>query len=620
MPLSEQRSTKLLRMSEIIYMCLTALSFYLLIMSRTGEARTVWQVLHPAFIPVLFVATFFLLAIMFSSEKTTNKMLFIIVYSIFIHSFFPIVFPAGDNSGQQMILGQIRRVFDNTIIHGLSGWPSQSLQIFLVEMFDGINLQAALSVIFARMLNVDIFYVHLFFVPVLWGVFIPIASFLTTKTLGGGEKASVLSSLLVSAFPYATYFGAISVPNSLGFIFFFYSLCFMLKYLASNDSKTAYLMVAFSLFSFLSHYLTGIMSFSFIFLAVVFKAYESEKRSPCVIPRASLIVSFFLCLSLLPMSFIYLRFVGSITPVFTIAKFQELPAEEIAGLLLVGELIYGFDLQTMLLVVIGPALGLLWMICLLYKLEKKPTAKFSTPILFLFAAFMVVLIDYRVLKLLMEGLPLNEERLWVFRDFIAVPFVALAICSAVSSVNKFLKARHPSAMFLTRLRNLSKRNVLYVLALLLTLNVLIPTVLAGWVTYSLRAAYPRIAPLQTTLYELEAVRHIEENTEEKYVVIGDVWTIFAGEVIVGIKNPRAYYFGEFNKTGYDLFLNMTQDPSPQWMLHAMNYTDTTTAYFIITEPRVGTEEYNRIVTEAGTRLPIYDVFGEGKLHIFYYTK
>jgi len=447
-------------------------------------------------------------------------------------------------------------------------------------MVRGINLQAALSTIFARMLSVDIFYVHLFFVPVLWGIFVPIASFLTTKALGGGEKAAVLSSLLISAFPYATYFGAISVPNSLGFIFFYYSIYFMLKHLSSNDSKTAYWMVAFSFFSFLSHFLTGIMSFSLLFFAISFKTYESEKRPLSITTRISLLASLFASVSLLPLSFIYLRLFVPTTSVFGLGKFYELPAEEIAGLLLIGELVYGFDLKTILILVTGPALGLLSTMYLLYKLKRNPTAKFRAPILFLFAAFIVVLVDYRVLKLFMEGLPLNEERLWVFRDFIAAPFVALAIYAAFSSLKNFLKATSLPTISIATLKKLSKGNILRISSLLLTLNVLIPVVLGGWITLSLTAAYPHVAPLQTTWYELEAVKHIEENTTEKYVVIGDIWTIFAGEMIVGIYNPQAFYFGEYDPRGYDLFSKMRRDPSPQTMIEAMNQTgtDTTIAY------------------------------------------
>jgi len=549
-------------------------------------------------------------------------MLLIIVHSILLHSFFSIVFPAGDLSGQQIVLGRTRRVFDNTILHGLSGWPTRTLQIFLVEMFDGINFQAALSVIFARMLSTDIFYVHLFFVPVLWGIFVPIASFLITKTLGGDEKTSVLSSLLVSAFPYTTYFGAISVPNSIGFIFFFFSLYFMLKHLTSNDSKTAYWMVTFSFFSFLSHFLTGIMSFSLLLLAIAFKAYEREKRSPSVTPKISLIVSFLVCVSLLPLSFIYLNYFGSTRAVFTLDKFSQMSLQEIIGSFFLGELVYGFDIKTILLYVTGPALAFLWMIYLLHKLRRNPTAKFRTPILFLVTAFMMVLIDYRVLKLFMEGLPINEERLWVFRGFIAAPFVALAIYAVVSSLKNSLKATSLPTISVATLKGLSKGNILRILSLLFALNVLIPVLLGGWITLSLSAAYPKIAPLQTTWYELEAVKYIEENATEKYVVIADIWTIYAGEMIVGINNPRAYYFKEFNKTGYDLFADMKREPSPEWMLLAMNYTDTTIAYFIVTEPRLGTEEFNNIVSRIlqDKQLTLFYMSDNGKLYVFSHRK
>jgi hypothetical protein len=236
----------------------------------------------------------------------------------------------------------------------------------------------------------------------------------------------------------------------------------------------------------------------------------------------------------------------------------------------------------------------------------------------------MILVDYRILKLFMDGLPFNEERLWVFRDFIAVPFVALATYGVFSSISAFRKAHYSSIMSFASLKTLSKGKIAHVLALSFTMNLLIPAVLSGWVTFSLTAAYPQIAPLQTTSYELEAVRSIEENTTEKYVVIGDLWTIYAGEVIVGINNPKAYYFAESDKTGHDLFVNMTRDPSPKWMLLAMDYTNTTVAYFIVTEPRFDTEEFNRAITKARQNgLKVYGPpggFGDGKLYVFYYEK
>ena len=621
MPPIERGSTKLLGICEILYLSLTVLAFYLLVASRTGEAHTVWQVLHPAFIPTLFVTTSLLLAILFISGKTTHKMLLVIAHSILIHSLFSMIFPAGDLSGQQMILGRTRLVFDNTVLYNWSVWPTKTIQMFIFEMFRGVNLQAALSTIFARMLSIDVFYVHLSLVPVLWGVFVPIASFLITKTVSGSERAAVLSSLLVSAFPYTIYFGAISVPNSLGFIFFLYSLYFMLRHLSPSQSKTAYWMVAFSVFSFISHYLTGVMSVSLLLLTLAFKAYAEEKLPHSVTARASLLVTFLFCASLLPLSFIYLGLVNTAAaPVFSLDKLYELPLGEILGLFLIGELTYGFDIKTIILVTAGSLLALLWMIYLLCSLKRNPSARYRTHILFLFAAFVLMLIDYRILKIFMTRLPLNAERLWVFRDLIAAPFVALAVCAVFSALETSLKIKSMPAKITSSLMTLSKGNFLRALSLVLALNILIPALLGGWITISLSAAYTHLAPLQTTWYELDAVKYIDQNTKEEYVVIGDIWTIYAGEVIVGINNPRAYYFGEYNKTGYDLFANMRQDPSPQWMLLAMNYTNTTTAYFIVTEPRLGTEEFNRVVSKTKETLTVFHITGEGKLYVFSYKE
>lgn len=110
----------------------------------------------------------------------------------------------------------------------------------------------------------------------------------------------------------------------------------------------------------------------------------------------------------------------------------------------------------------------------------------------------------------------------------------------------------------------------------------------------------------------------------QYVAIGDIWTIFAGEVIVGINNPRAYYFLEYNKIVHDLFVNMSRDHSPKWMLSAMNHTNTTVAYFIVTEPRLGTEEFNEVLSKARENsLQVYgrpEGFGNGKLYVFSYRK
>jgi len=489
-----------------------------------------------------------------------------------------------------------------------------------MEALAGTNLQAALSTIIGRMLSTDVLYVHLFLVPVLWGVFVPVGSFLLTRAIGGNEKASVLASLLISAFPFSTYFGAISVPNSLGFIFFLFSFYFIVKYLSSQSSKTLYLMLIFSFFSFFAHFFTGIMSISFLILAVALKTRETEKAQSALASKILIAVAFVVCLGLLPMAFVYLRFFGSPTNVaFTLDKLIELPLSRRVGLFFLGELIYGFDLQTIIFMIAGPTLAFLYMVYLFFKSRRSPNAKLRLEIIFLFLAFLVTLIEYRILKIFMEGLPINEERLWVIRDMIAASFAALAIVQIVSALQA-LRAKFSTVETIPRLKADARSNRLQALGLTLILAILVPAFLGGWITFSLRAAYPQVAPLQTTWYELEAVRYIEENTNEKYVVISDIWTIYAGEVVVGINNPNAYYFGVHSQLGHDLFANMSKNPSPEWMLSAMNQTETTLAYFIITEPRVGTEEFNNITARVQeTPLTLFYVSENKELRVYSYS-
>ena len=616
-------STRLLRVGEILYLLLIGLSVYSLIASRAGEAHTVWEVMHPAFMPVLFVATSILTAILLASEERVRvKLILIVVYSILIHSFFSVIFPGGDLGGQQTMLGRSRLVDENAVLYGALDPGGTTSTIY--DWFRGENFQAALTVALARMLSIDLMWVHLFLVPVLWGVFTPIAAYLITFIVTKNTKTSVLASVLISALPYTIYFGAISVPNSIGFIFFFYSLYFILKYLSSNERRIIILTLIFCFFSFLTHYLTGMMSISFFILATAFKPFAGRGERSAA-SRVSIVASFILSVVLLPLSLIYLRyFRPSIQTAFTFEKISQLPLQEAVGLLLLGELTYVSDPLTVFLVIVGPIIGVAGIVYLLRYLRRNPLTESRATVLFLSVAFLLVITDYRILKLFMENVPFSEERLWIFRDLVVVPFVAMAIFTAFTSLKSFLRKSFASPLKDVGLRNLPKVSFRRVSGLLLAVNVLFSVALGGWLTLSLTAAYPQVAPLQTTSYELAAVEFIDKTTSEKYVVIGDIWTIFAAERFVGNRNPRAYYFGEYKTIGFGFFANMTRDPSTTWMDQAMDYTNTTVAYFIVTQPRLGAEAFNNVVHKTiENGLPIYGPqqgFGDGKLYVFYHRR
>jgi len=347
------------------------------------------------------------------------------------------------------------------------------------------------------------------------------------------------------------------------------------------------------------------------------KPYKGEKPTSLA---TRLIVTFVFCASLLPLSLVYFRFFrANSSTTFNLEKPAGLPIQEIVGMSLFGDFANSFNVLVPILTVIGPTLAFLYMVYLLHKLCRNHEARSKATHTFAFLAFLMISADYLILTLFMDELPFNSERLWVLRDFIATPFVAQAIFQLVSQTKRLSHAEFLRPPSLNHLRTVIKTGALRSLGILIILNIIIPSIIGGWLVLSLSAAYPQVASLQTTQYELDAVKYIEGNTHEKYVVICDVWTIYAGEVIVGISNPSAYYFDEFSQLGHELFTNMSREPSPKWMLSAMNLTYTAVAYFIVSEPRIGAEEFNRIITSVEEPLSLFYVSPNEKLYVFSYS-
>ena len=624
--ITERSIVKRLYGLRLMYLVSFVLSLYLLLISRSGEVYTVWGVLNPFFMPAFFVATLLLVAIVLSSESTTLKLLFIILHSVLSHMFFVAVFPAGDVGIQQVTLGYTRRVFQNAFTPG-NLWPAPNILIQIFYWVSGINLQMAFSVLFARMFSVDVFWSHLLLVPILWGVFVPVIAFMITRALGGSERVSALSSVMISAFPATIFWGAFSVPNSLGFIFAFGAMYFLLGYISKNGNYLLPMTLIFSFLSLASHFLTGILSLSLLVLAVGFKKHENEKGRSFMTARYLLLTSLIFSASLLPMSLLYLKFVSPLYAVFSLEKLYGLSVSEMVGVFLLGDYFYYYASPlSMAIHVLGPLLGLLGMLCGIRRAKHGLWGTLCRiGVLFLFIGFLLIFIDYRILRFFMVGVPFREERIWLYRDFMLFPFVSFGGFAILKMLREKITLRLPtkkgnpkltSKPFLARPRlNLSSL-VLYTLILLF---------ISGWITASVYYSYPHIAPLQTTSYEMEAIKYIDEHTAEKYVVICDQWIIFAGQMFEGLYNPNAYYFAHTDPRGVKLFLEMKTNPSVDTMVEAMKYNNATIAYFIIEKPRMGTEMYKRIIDQAQqNNLQTYNIFyypeGQEKLRIFIYQK
>ena len=630
-----------LHIARFLYLLTLAFLFYMLFQKRSGEVYTVWGVIDYSFIMLFLTSTFLLLLLLFSSERTKYKLLFTVMHSILSHTFMVIIFPAGNVGVQQMLLGTTRPIYENTMTHGY-GWTIESIQSKIYALVRGKNFQASFSVILARMFSVDVYWIHLLLVPLLWGIFVPIVAFMVSKALGGNEKISALSSLAISLFPANILWGAASIPNGMSYVFFFCFIYFLLKYMKSNGTRNLFLVTTFFFASLLSHVLAGTIALSLLFLTYGIKNYQREKDNSGTSAKFTLVMAFILSVSLLPFALVLRRFFyPRAIAHFSLEELYQLTPVQAFFSLLFGDY-FGFISReayiTASIFGIAPLIGLIGMIYILRTSGKKSRKRSVDPrVLLLFLGFLMIVVDDRIVKFFMADVPFVEfERLWLFRDFLLASFVAVFIKSAIARIRDFLD-RLSKNVFSFFHKTPPKHKVSKVLSPLayapsvsgvslgsVLAYIMVLTIVAGWVTASVYYAYPRWGPLQTTSYEIEAVKFIEQNTTERYIVICDQWIIFAGQMFVGIENPQAYYFPSTDPEGIALFIKMKNNPENQTMIEALKINNATTTYFIIEKPRLGTQIYNSIIQQAQqNNLQTYKTFaykGEEKLRIFRYKK
>lgn len=614
---------------RLVYILMIGSLSYMLFLARSGEIYTVWETLPTAFLPAFFVASVLLLLIVFSSsEEVRYKLLFVIVFSILSHSFSAIVFPAGGIGPQQGEgLSITRLMFDSTVHDGWAPWPPNNILVLLFNWFRGENFQSTLSIIFARMLGVDVYWTHVWLSPILWGMFLPIIIFAVTRILGGNETTSIVASLLITAFPLIVLWGTFSVPNSLGYIFFLLYVLFLMKYLSSPKLKVLFLMATFFVASILSHLLTGIVALSLLLLAVALKAYESEKKESPLIAKTSLVSAFLLSTILLPFALLLQRIVYPRYTSFSLYPLGGFPITSVLSLFLIGEYA-SFNIEAIPVFLAGPLLGIIGLVYILRRRRKeKSSQQINLSLLLVSLGYLMVLIDYRILKLFMVNVPFGADRMFVFEYLLIAPFVAFVINGVFTYLHK--KSPRPDS----KRKQLSSASTNFDQMRLhkrqMVVYIIVTIMLASWLTGSVYYAYPHYGFLQITDYEIEAARYIETNTNKTYIVICDQWFAYAGGMLVGVNNTCAFYFGSVSRAGIELFNSLKEDPSVNTMNKTLTRMERDGShfeiiYFLVEEPRLGTDEFNRVVTEAlENNLKVYYKYptsGEAKLYIFYYER
>jgi len=561
------------------YLALFVYMVYLLLMSRTPTTAPLWAVFNPAYLGVYFVMTLLLLALIAKKGNSNLRLGLLILHCIVSHIFW-------------VALYETRMGFD----YWIGGWVSRgaysgevpqwniftaSAPLVRIFHFSQMVLSPYMSALSARMFFIDVYWTHLLFMPLIWGVFVPIVAYSVSKMLCKDERTALTVALLTMIIPSFISWGSRTVSNSFSILLYFFTIYLMLRYLSGKGNII--LIGFFAALALLEHALVGVISFSVVIILFFYKKYLIEKTAR--LNRSKFLLVFLLSILLLPISLYVRRWttypeIGG-TP--SLQPLLRLPGYDAFLLLIFGDYA-SMKFSEAFVSGIVPLIGLIGLIYVAFnKSEPAFNKKMSR---FLLLIFVLILIEYEITKCFMINIPFSPERIWALRDFLAILFFPVAL----GKVGGFLLKEEAKLEAVKHKINLSRAREFFVKGIVM-LSV------AALTTAVLFTAYPNTTVVLVTGYELEAVKFIEATTNETYIVIAQEYVTWAGSSLVGLANPRAFYSPAYSPPpGYaprvptkgngsllELYNKMLEDPSLLYIYRARQITNASIVYTILTK-------------------------------------
>lgn len=574
------------------YLVFIGIAFFGLLRARTGEGSTsVWLTIPNFFLPVFFFSSLLLVIILlFTPINNKLKLMLLVVHSFLSHSLFLLVWYPGRHGDPWFHMGASIFIDKAGMPYAYDWLLKATLVIDIVKH----RAHYALVVFFSRTFCLDIYWIHVFFIPLLWSVFVPIFSYKIAELLERRKTTAfpLIATASTGLFTTLVYWGAISVPHSLGFFFLFFTLVLLLYWVKSGRKRLWFLSFLTSLATLFAHPQVGIFALFFtVWITIV------QKGKNRVIKIASY-----------PMIWV-------LYPLVTLLQGATFSLE---GLLSLDNFL-SFLSSIITLPFIFLFLGLL------FSIRGERVNKKSTTTLFLL--YVAVIISYYLTEYGMENMPFGAHRILVVANFLSIPFVALGILATANFLKEALHAYMTSHV---KWGSLKKRIPHFVSVLVICLFV------ASQTSFTLYQAYPLDEPrVQPAAFEIEAIQYIYENWEEtgRFVVLCDAGFANLATGLLGTDykygvNPQGL-FGEHSWDYWTVqaYSQMCVHPSVEIMKDAMIRANANVSYFVVSVRRADFVDVVRGVNET---LPVDKSFGNashygddypkdmGSLYVFRY--
>ncbi|MDO8509747.1 MAG: hypothetical protein Q7S24_01235, partial [bacterium] len=259
----------------IVYLGLMVVANYYLQISHTeASVLTPWQVLDQKYIIYFFLATLVLGYLLFTKVKVKFMLFFLCAHSLLLHAYLPAthtLFYGADQwrhlASQNVLLAE-RNLTPIQLDTETTGVQFDLGRISYLQFYSA-------SIIFARLMQVDLISFSKWFLPIIWSIILPLLLYEWGRTLGSDKKNALLLVWL-GFLPYIWQVaGSFSLPVNFGFLVWFMAVLLWFRRKEEKIFPATLAMIIFGSLLFLGY----IMYFLVFWLLVIiyFFAVETKK-------------------------------------------------------------------------------------------------------------------------------------------------------------------------------------------------------------------------------------------------------------------------------------------------------------------------------------------------------
>jgi hypothetical protein len=264
----------------ILFAVFSSLFIFFIFHARTGVyILSPWDALSSFVIMLFFVLTFLVVRMIFSYRGIGLVLTVIVLFSYMTHLYLPAVYETGFGGDKWRHLGAIEWLQEGNV-YTPSIWGENRSNIH----FGPIGVPEALvagnktsyagqwsvTIFLAESLAIDMFWIDLLLVFLLWSLFLPLILYQFGKLLFENERLGLLFAFLPTLFYTFQSEGAITIPVSFGHLFFFFVLLTWMYYVKEGKRATLVAASTFSVFFYWGYILNffvligiGILSYAY---------------------------------------------------------------------------------------------------------------------------------------------------------------------------------------------------------------------------------------------------------------------------------------------------------------------------------------------------------------------